>query len=188
MSAKRAEEKSNCPRYCVQKEETRRTVQFFERRAKLHERHHVKADVNQAAVQEHGRDQSPPLMAKKNRWTVVHPKPVGGNSIHVPENVETSSLSGLDSEHELDRKQKEIQAEKDSRDGRCEAGYGRQFFCNGGERKGEAGPALVATGGSDSDEGAAGGAESWTALVVAASENATDGMFPAFETHLPAIG
>src|SRR5579859_196790 len=188
MSAEGAEEKSDGSRDGVKKQKTRRAVQFFKGRAELHQVHHIEADVNQSAVQEHGGDEAPPLMLRENRLTETCAEAEGRNSVEAPENTQAAGGTGLDGEHQLDGEEQKIQTEKDGRDRRFEVRYDGNFLGDGGEREAQARAAFVAAGGADADERAARGTKLRARRPVAAARKAAQRFFPALEARLPAIG
>src|SRR5207302_1661723 len=74
METKSAKEKADGAGGGVKKKEARRAIQFLNSGTELHQRHHVEADVNQATVQKHRRNQTPPFMVNENRIGVDRAK------------------------------------------------------------------------------------------------------------------
>ncbi len=50
----------------IEEKIARRSIKLFQRRAELHQRHHVESDVDQPGMKKHRGDQTPPLMAEEN--------------------------------------------------------------------------------------------------------------------------
>jgi len=112
---------------------------------------------------------------------------VGGYIVQAPQNLEASGFTRLDGEHQENREEEKIQTEQDRRNWRFEVRHDGEFLGDGRERESEAGAAFVAAGGGDTDEGAASGTEFWARRLIAAEDSA-QGIFPALEARVPAIG
>lgn len=145
--------------------------------------------MNQAAVKKHGSNQPPILVVEKDGRAITFTEAKGRNPIEAPEEIQAAGFSRLNRKHELDGKEKEIQAEQDCRNRRIESGNRGEFSCGSGEREAEVGATFVATSGVNTDKSIACGTEFWAGLLLApTAENTTRGTFPALEAPLPTIG
>src|SRR5215831_3400167 len=188
MSPQRADQESYRAGEGIEKEKTRGAIYLLQGGTELHQRHHIEADVDQTAVQKHRRDESPPLMIEKNRRSIVHTQSVRTNGVEAPKDVQSACFPGLNREHQLYRKQEEVQAEKDCRDGRSHPRENGDFLGDGGEREAEAGATLVTASGGNADQSITGGTQFRAGLLVFAAEQAPQGVFQARNSPLPAIG
>src|SRR6266403_1723734 len=189
MSDERAGQKSEGSGDDVQKKIARGAIEFFEGGAELHQGHHVEADVNQSAVQEHRGDQPIPLMLNVNSVRRAHPETVSGLAAHSPQDAEATAFALGCRGHPLDSEHHQVG------DQEC-GGYWRGAGENSGEAaiygghgKFKIGPAIVATRRVYSDQGAAVWTELGTRLLVAtAAERILQRGLPAVEPILPLIG
>src|SRR5882762_10409394 len=120
-------------------------------------------------------------MVLENRSAVAFAEAIGRYWIQPPENTHAAGGTGLDREHQLNRKQEKIQTDEDGRYWRFELRYNGNFFGDRSEREDEVGAAFVAAGCGNADKRAAGRAEFRARRLLTATEYAAKGILPALE-------
>src|SRR5689334_20343659 len=93
MACDGTQQETKGARQNVQEQIARRSVNLFERRAKLHQGHHVESDVDQSSMKKHSGDQAPPFMAKENEEGISRAEAELGVTDESPHYVQAPSLS-----------------------------------------------------------------------------------------------
>src|SRR5882724_5335071 len=133
-SADGAAEKTKCTGYNVDEEESRGTIEFLDGGSELKEGHHIEADVNQAAVEEHRGDQAPPLIELNQKAQgETHTQADCRFAADAPKDAEAAALSGLHDHDESDAEHKEVGDEHYGSDCRIAADYSGELFAEGGK-------------------------------------------------------
>src|SRR5260370_28001102 len=95
MTKPDADKETKSSRRDVQKQITGGAIQFLQGRTKLHQRHHIESDVNQAAMQKHGGHESPPLVLNKKWVRMARSQLKRSRTAHSPQRVQATGFARL---------------------------------------------------------------------------------------------
>src|SRR5262249_4561417 len=102
--------------------------------------------------------------------------------------MQTTSLTRLNGDHDLNSEKEKVGDQKDGCDRGLSADRVGHLLTEGGEGEVEVGAALVTAGSVDADKRAATGTDARTGLALSAAEEAAKFVFDLVEAPLPTIG